>query len=130
MTSSAGARRSTTRRPSSTSTARAASGPAARWATSPASCRAADLRSTRRAQQAQRVRQALGGSLEALAQLGQAVQIGQAALDERVGFDATGRAVIEPEQHRGGIDRGEARTLCVKAEIGCGVADRVPGAVD
>src|SRR5260370_1523355 len=120
MTSSAGARRSTTRRPSSTSTARAASGPAARWATSPASYRAADLRSARRAQQAQRVRQALGGSLEALAQLGQAVQIGQAALDERVGLDAARRTVVEPEQHRGGIDCGESCALRIKAKISCG----------
>src|SRR4051795_13610827 len=128
--SSAGERRSTNRRPSCTSTARAGSGPAARWATSRASCRAAEPGSARRAQQSQRVRQALCGDLDALTQLGQAVQIGEPAIDKRIRLDAARRAVVEPEQRRRGIDRGQAGALRVKAEIGRGVADRVPGAVD
>src|SRR5690348_6675497 len=101
--SSAGARRSTPRKPSFTSTARAGFGRAARWATSRGSYRVAEPKSAGGAQQPQRVRQPLDGSLEALTQFGQPVQIGQAALDKRIGLYAARRAVVEPEQHRGGI---------------------------
>ena len=58
------------------------------------------------------------------------MQIGEATLDESVGLDAARRAVVEPEQHRSGIDRCQARALGIEAEIGRGIADRIPGAVD
>src|SRR5438067_1054133 len=135
--SSAGAERPRTRGPNYPSTARGGCGGDARWAISRGCCRGAEragpgqrTRSADRAKKPQRVRQTLGRGLEALAQFGHPVQIGEAALDKGVGLDAARRAVVEPEQHRGAVDRGEAGALCVEAEIGRIVANRVPDAVD
>src|SRR5882724_679389 len=122
-----GEMRSTTRWQSSTSTAKLRPSPAAKWATSPGSF---PIASGTGAAQADRVRQTLGGRVEMLARPPDDCHLGEAPIEEGAGLGEVKRAVFEPIQQGGRIDRRQREALRIKAEVGRAIPGTVPGGVD